>query len=282
MESDLPSTLDPATIYAQVNDADNPTEIEVLYIAGIEFAGGGVPAGTPSITKPSGTTINLGTNDGSGVSKTVEVRANIHITGDLTVALAANSDLSFDTSNLPSGVTYNSGAGTLTIAQATAMTGVNITIVYSGSGAADIQGGLIITGGGAAAKSWDVIVTDAFTEVDLSQLSSIKYWTGSSDMSYGADEQRSVILDATNIDSIKIASQSNKKAFCVLCKSVPVTSTRNISYSSIVCAGETGRREIAADSVEVISIPSDCVCVVIGMRSSGDVDNYAPQKVWEK
>ena len=159
-ESDLPSTLAKDTIYAQVNDADNPTEIETLYICGLEFAGGGVPAGTPAITRPSGTTINLGENSGSGVSKAVEIKANSHITGDLTVGLAANSDLSFDTTNLPSGVTYNSGAGTLTIAQVTAMQGVNITIVYSGSGGAEIDGGLIITGGGASPKSVVVVVVE--------------------------------------------------------------------------------------------------------------------------
>lgn len=157
-ESTLPQTFENDTIYVQVDDASNPTEIESLYLFGLEFTGGGVPAGTPAITRPSGTTINLGENHGSGVSKTVEIKANTHITGDLTVGLAANSDLSFDTSNLPSGVTYNSGAGTLTIAQATAMQGVNITIVYSGSGAAEIDGGLVITGGGAQPKSVVVVV----------------------------------------------------------------------------------------------------------------------------
>lgn len=152
---------DPAldTIYALVDNAEQPGEIQSLWIAGLEFVGGGVPAGTPAITRPSGTTINLGENSGSGVSKTIEIKANSHITGDLTVGLAANSDLSFDTTNLPSGVTYNSGAGTLTIAQVTAMQGVNITIVYSGSGAAEIDGGLIITGGGASPKSVTVVVT---------------------------------------------------------------------------------------------------------------------------
>ena len=150
------------TIYALVDDAEGPTEIQSLWIAGLEFTGGGGAApGTPAITKPSGTSINLGENSGSGVSKTIEIKANSHITGDLTVGLAANSNLSFDTTNLPSGVTYNSGAGTLTIAQATAMQGVNITIVYSGSGGAEIDGGLVISGGGASPKSVVVVVVAA-------------------------------------------------------------------------------------------------------------------------
>jgi hypothetical protein len=157
-ETTLPQTLADDTIYVQVDSANPPTEIEKLYLFGLEFTGGGVPAGTPAITKPSGTTLNLGNNEGSGVSKAIEIKANSHITGDLTVGLAANSNLSFDTTNLPSGVTYNSGAGTLTIAQATAMQGVNITIVYGGSGGAEIEGGLIITGGGATPKSVVVVV----------------------------------------------------------------------------------------------------------------------------
>ena len=155
-ESDLPSTLDNSTIYVITDSGE--TEIEKLIIRGMEFAGGGVPAG---IIKPSDTTINLGTNYGIGVSKQIEIKANAHITGDLTVGLAANSDLSFDTNNLPSGVTYNSGAGTLTIPQLTAMQGVNITIIYSGSGAAEINGGLVIAGGGVSPKSVVVAVVAA-------------------------------------------------------------------------------------------------------------------------
>jgi hypothetical protein len=160
-EATLPQTLADDTIYVQVDNLTTPTEIESLYFFGLEFSGGGLPAGTPAITKPSGTSINFGENSGSGVSKTIEIKANSHITGDLTVGLAANSNLSFDTTNLPSGVTYNSGAGTLTIAQATAMQGVNITIVYSGSGGAEIDGGLVISGGGASPKSVVVVVVAA-------------------------------------------------------------------------------------------------------------------------
>lgn len=40
-ESDLPSTLEMDTIYAQVDNATDPTEIQSLWIAGLEFVGGG-------------------------------------------------------------------------------------------------------------------------------------------------------------------------------------------------------------------------------------------------
>lgn len=175
-EATLPQTMADDTIYVQVDNLTTPTEIEALHIFGLEFTGGGLPAGTPAITKPSGTTLNLGNNEGSGVSKAIEIKANSHITGDLTVGLAANSNLSFDTTNLPSGVTYNSGAGTLTIAQATAMQGVNITIVYSGSGAAEIDGGLVISGGGATPKSVVVVVVQPLAFWDGADLPSNNKW----------------------------------------------------------------------------------------------------------
>ena len=48
-ESDLPSTLDPATIYAQVDNVSSPTAIEKLWIAGVEFAGGGGSSVEPTL-----------------------------------------------------------------------------------------------------------------------------------------------------------------------------------------------------------------------------------------
>lgn len=147
MESDLPSTLETDTIYAQVDDADNPTEIETLYICGIEFVGGGVPAGTPAITKPSGTTLKLGENDGSGVSKTIEIKGR-DLTGDLTVTVGTGLT-----------VTYGQSTGSsVTIPQANALAGAQVTIAYSGSGALD-DGSLVISGGGATTKSVVVVVS---------------------------------------------------------------------------------------------------------------------------
>lgn len=48
-ESDLPSTLDMDTIYAQVDNASSPTAIEKLWIAGVEFAGGGGSSVEPTL-----------------------------------------------------------------------------------------------------------------------------------------------------------------------------------------------------------------------------------------
>ena len=157
-ESDLPSTLAKDTIYAQVNDADNPTEIEVLYIAGIEFAGGGVPAGTPAITKPSGATLNLGENSGSGVSKTIEIKGR-DLTGDLTVTVGTGLTISY-------GQTLDGSS--VTIPLANALAGAMVTISYSGSGALD-DGSLVISGGGASPKSVVVVVVVA-APVDLAAI----------------------------------------------------------------------------------------------------------------
>lgn len=150
-ESGLPSTLDMDTIYAQVNDAAHPTEIEVLYIAGLEFTGGGVAPGTPNITSPSGSPINLGSNEGSGVTSSVWVKGNAYITGDLTVTVPTNSNLS---------LTYGQQTGTqVTIAKNDAINGVTVDVAYSGSGALELADGLTVSGGGATAKSATLIVT---------------------------------------------------------------------------------------------------------------------------
>lgn len=136
------------TIYAQVDDASNPTEIEVLYIAGIEFVGGGVPAGTPVITKPSGTTINLGENSGSGVSKQIEIKGR-NLTGDLTATVGTGLT-----------ITYNGTTGSsVTIPLVNAVAGAQVTIAYGGSGALD-DGSLVISGGGTTPKSIVVVVVE--------------------------------------------------------------------------------------------------------------------------
>lgn len=80
-ESDLPSTLDPATIYAITDSGE--TEIEKLIIKGMEFAGGGgTPSTDPRITSPIGTQIDF-----NGAStKTVTVRAS-NLSEALTIAV---------------------------------------------------------------------------------------------------------------------------------------------------------------------------------------------------
>lgn len=256
-----PSDPELDTIYAVVED----DEIKSLWIAGLEFVGGGAAPGTPAITKPSGTSINLGENDGSGVSKTIEIKANSYITGDLTVGLAANSDLSFDTTNLPSGVTYNSGAGTLTIDQLAAIQGVNITIVYSGSGSAEIQGGIIITGGGAQSKSVTVVVSlpapVALTAIKL---------TGSQwlETDYKPNEKTEFQLD------VKINGFANTADGQIMwdCEMNTVADTDKIfrmyyaaaPISKIVFANETSIRNPARNN-EIQSVSKDAVNGVRGL-----------------
>lgn len=104
----------------------------------MEFAGGGVPdTGEPMISSPSnGTTINLGTNEGSGVSKTITVKGK-NLTGDLTVAVGTGLTISYGQST---------GQSSVTIPMAQALLGAQVTIAYSGSGSID-DGSLVISQG---------------------------------------------------------------------------------------------------------------------------------------
>lgn len=151
MESDLPSTLDIGTIYCQVDDADTPTEIQSLWIAGLEFVGGGVPdTGEPMISSPSnGSTINLGTNEGSGVSKTITIKGK-NLTGDLTVAVGTGLTISYGQST---------GQSSVTIPMAQALLGAQVTIAYSGTGALD-DGSLVISHDGSVLSSVVVVVAE--------------------------------------------------------------------------------------------------------------------------
>lgn len=146
-ESGLPSTLDPATIYAITDSGE--TEIEKLIIRGMEFAGGGVPdTGEPMISSPSnGSTINLGTNEGSGVSKTITIKGK-NLTGDLTVSVGTGLEISY-------GQTLNGSSVTIPMAQA--LLGAQVTISYAGSGALD-DGSLVISHGGSVLSSVVVVV----------------------------------------------------------------------------------------------------------------------------
>lgn len=76
------------TIYCQVDNAEEPGEIQKLWIAGLEFAGGAPDSGLPTVVSPSdGSTLNLGENHGSGVTKTITIRAK-NLSQDLTVAIS--------------------------------------------------------------------------------------------------------------------------------------------------------------------------------------------------
>ena len=150
MDGGLPSTLDNSTIYAITDSGE--TEIEKLIIRGMEFAGGGVPdTGEPMITSPSnGTTINLGENSGSGVSKTITIKGK-NLTGDLTVAVGTGLTISYGQST---------GQSSVTIPMAQALLGAQVTIAYSSSGALD-DGSLVISHGGSVLSSVVVVVVVA-------------------------------------------------------------------------------------------------------------------------
>jgi len=146
-ESGLPSTLDNSTIYAITDSGE--TEIEKLIIRGMEFTGGGVPdTGEPMISSPSnGSTINLGTNDGSGVSKTITIKGK-NLTGDLTVTVGTGLTITYGQST---------GQSSVTIPMAQALLGAQVTIAYSGTGALD-DGSLVISHGNNVLSSVVVVV----------------------------------------------------------------------------------------------------------------------------
>lgn len=149
MESDLPSTLDNSTIYAITDSGE--TEIEKLIIRGMEFAGGGVPdTGEPMISSPSnGSTINLGENEGSGVSKTITIKGK-NLTGDLTAAVSTGLTISYGQAL---------DARSVTIPMAQALLGVQVTIAYAGSGTL-ANGSLVISHGGSVLSSVVVEVAE--------------------------------------------------------------------------------------------------------------------------
>lgn len=126
-----PSNPATDTIYALVDDASDPTEIESLWIAGLEFFGG-VPL--PVIKNPAnGSSISMGDTENGSVSKPINIKGK-RLTQDLEVELDGTG-YSFDTSDLETGVTYDSGTGVLTIDKdvANATDGVDIVVVYTGS-----------------------------------------------------------------------------------------------------------------------------------------------------
>jgi hypothetical protein len=197
-ESDLPSTLDPATIYAQVDDADTPTEIQSLWIACLEFVGGSVPAGTPVVTKPSGTTINLGENV-DGASKTVTIQGR-DLTGDLTVAVGTGLSL-----------TYNgTTASSVTIPLANALVGAQVTIEYGGTTALT-DGMLSISGGGATSKTYTVTADAESLPSGYTQLDYIE------NIVKGLDTN----ILATNSDTIDGTQSGSSWEVDVQCNSTP-------------------------------------------------------------
>ena len=107
-EATLPQTLADDTIYVQVDDVTNPTEIEKLYLFGLEFEGG-VADTTPKLTSPtSGVTIDF---DGAATETLVVKGRNLTaalslvVTGDFTVTANGSTVSSISASDANDGVT---------------------------------------------------------------------------------------------------------------------------------------------------------------------------------
>ena len=154
-EATMPQTKDDDTIYVQVDDVTTPQAIEALYIFGLEFTGGVPDTGMPMIKKPIVLRpLNLGVNDGSGVTALVDVQAkNLNYNGStdgLTVSVGQNSGLL-----LSYGQT--SDATSITIPQLDAETGCQITVKYTGSGALN-DGALVFSHDNAMLASVVVVV----------------------------------------------------------------------------------------------------------------------------
>lgn len=128
-ESDLPSTLDPATIYVITDSGE--TEIEKLIIRGMEFTGGGYAPGTPAITSPSESSVDVGTiaSDGSSVQQSIIVKA-INLTMPLQITVNGNG--------------FSASEQTISVAEASAGKTVSITYTNTAAGAAEATGSLVI------------------------------------------------------------------------------------------------------------------------------------------
>ena len=179
MESDLPSTLAKDTIYAQVNDADNPTEIETLYIAGLEFTGGGLPAGVPQISKPTnGSTVNLATISGqSGATGTVAIKGR-SLTAPLTVSVGNGFSLAYG---------QQSGSS-VTIPAADAIIGCNVTVNATAYGT---EGTMMIV-----SQTDNISVAVDLTSDVIEDLEGVKL-TGSQwlDTDYHTNPQTKIVMD---------------------------------------------------------------------------------------
>lgn len=131
-ESDLPSTLEADTIYCQVDDSENPGEIEKLWIAGLEFAGGGGgdPLAPTLFSPREGSEIEL-TNEGSGWTKTVPIRGK-NISAPLAISLQDGTYFSIDKQSVSpdSNGTVNT---TLTITCSSSDVNVTDSLIISGN-----------------------------------------------------------------------------------------------------------------------------------------------------
>ena len=125
---------------------DNPELVEYIWgnKQGLTWPSGGTA--TPVLTSPAnGTTVNVGTNTGSGVSKTITVSGS-NLTKALTVSVSGSgfsvTPTSISAASANNGtsltVTYNgtasSATGTLTISSSEVTSTVNLTASYNSGG----------------------------------------------------------------------------------------------------------------------------------------------------
>ena len=134
LEKHTPATMPDAedmeddTIYAEIEDG----EVNVLYIGGIPFYGGGGAVSGPVLRRPAdGSTINMGETENGSVNKAIKVKGK-NLTQALTIELDGTGYTFGNTQ--PSGVTIvNNTELTITAAAANALNGVDIVVVYTGS-----------------------------------------------------------------------------------------------------------------------------------------------------
>lgn len=203
-EATLPQTLANDTIYVQVNNLNTPTEIESLWLFGLEFTAG-VPDVTPRIITPSSNeVINIDTL----TNGMLQVRAK-NLTQPLTIELSG-SDYAFGNTQ-PTGVTVVSTTE-LTVTAAAANAGVNIAISYNGS-AANAEGELSISSGSPDNISFGC---DLIANVrDYDAITAIKF-TGTQWMNLGfpVDAQTKIELDIQFVDDSTQASTSSTFFSC--------------------------------------------------------------------
>lgn len=130
---------------------DNPELVEYIWgnMKGNAWNSGGTT--TPALTSPTnGSTVNVGTNTGSGVTKSITVKGT-NLTKALTVSVSGSgfsvTPTSVSAASANSGttvtVTYSGTAssvtGTLTISSSEVNSSVNLTASYSGGGSGTVE-----------------------------------------------------------------------------------------------------------------------------------------------
>ena len=152
---------------------DYPELVEYLWgnMQGNAWNSGSTPTPTPTLSSPTnGSTVNVGTNTGNGVSKTINVSGS-NLTKALTVSVSGTgftvSPTSITAANANAGttitVTYNGTAtnatGTLTISSSEVSSTVNLTASYNS--------GVGPTPGDEVVETWEGCNTGGYWTQDV-------------------------------------------------------------------------------------------------------------------